>query len=122
MAFKNKREINRVYRHKRIRKKITGTSERPRVCVHRSLKNFYAQAIDDVERKVLFGMSTKSKLMNNKLNGGGNINAASQLGECFAAEAKKKGISKISFDRGGYLYHGRIKAFAEAARKAGLEF
>lgn len=116
------KEIQRTYRHTRIRKKISGSSERPRLCVHRSLNNFYAQIVDDSQRKVLFGMSTLNKAMKDKLKAGGNIGAATQLGEAFAAEAKKKGVSKVSFDRGGYPYHGRIKAFAEAAREGGLEF
>ncbi|MBI5150642.1 MAG: 50S ribosomal protein L18 [Candidatus Omnitrophica bacterium] len=118
-----KKELGRIYRHRRIRKQITGTSVRPRVCVHRSLKNFYVQVIDDTSGKVLLGMSTLAKPVRSQLkSSGGNANAAAYLGEIFAAEAKKKGIFKISFDRGGYLYHGCVKAFAEAARKGGLEF
>lgn len=116
------RELKRIGRHARIRKKITGTAERPRLCVHRSLNNFSAQVIDDSQGKVLFGMSTMGKSIATKIKYGGNIKAASALGEAFAAEAQKKGITKVSFDRGGHLYHGRVKAFAEGARKGGMEF
>jgi len=118
-----KKEIYRKLRHKRVRKKISGTSQQPRLCVNRSLSNFYAQVIDDSEGKTLFGLSTLTKSINEKINkNGGNLNAATVLGEEFAKRAQKKGIKKICFDRGGYLFHGRVKAFAEAARKAGLEF
>ena len=116
------KEYKRIGRHKRIRKKVTGTVDQPRLCVHRSLTNLYAQIVDDSAGKVLFGMSTRNKSVLNKAKGGGNIAAASVLGEAFAAEAQKKGIKKVCFDRGGYLYHGRIKAFAEGARKGGMEF
>ena len=116
------RELKRVGRHQRIRKKISGTSDRPRLCVHRSLNNFYAQIIDDTAGKVLFGMSTEEKGLSKKIKYCGNVNAASALGDVFAAEIQKKGIKKICFDRGGYLYHGRVKAFAEAVRKGGMEF
>ena len=101
---------------------MTGTADRPRLCVHRSLSNFYAQVIDDNQGKVLLGMSTLGKNIVQKIKYGGNIKAASALGEVFAAEAQKKGITKVSFDRGGYLYHGRVKAFADGARKGGMEF
>ena len=120
-AIKDK-EYKRIARHKRIRKKVVGTSARPRVCVHRSINNFYAQAIDDSIGKVLFGVSTLTKDLQDKIKSGGNVEAATQLGEVFAREAQKKGIKAICFDRGGYLYHGRVKAFAEAVRTAGLEF
>ena len=101
---------------------MSGTSGRPRVCVHRSLKNFYVQLIDDTLGKVLFGLSTREKSLAQRFKYGGNVQAASALGEAFAEMATKKGVTKICFDRGGYLYHGRVKAFAEAARKGGLEF
>jgi large subunit ribosomal protein L18 len=122
MNITKDREIKRVGRHKRIRKKIAGTSDQPRLCVHRSLTNFYAQIVDDSIGKVLLGMSTRNKGISSKIKSKGNIAAASVLGEAFAAEAKKKGIKKVSFDRGGYLYHGRVKAFADGARKGGMEF
>ena len=116
------KELKRYYRHKRIRRKVIGTGEKPRLCVHRSLNNFYAQIIDDASGKVLFGMSTLAKNFRSKIKSGGNVDAAAVLGETFGVEAQKKGFKKVCFDRGGYLYHGRIKAFADAARKSGMEF
>lgn len=118
----NVKEQQRIFRHERIRKGLTGTTERPRLCLHRSLNNLQAQIIDDQAGKILIGKSTLAKDIKSKFKTGGNVNAASILGEAVAAEAIKKGIKQVSFDRGGYLYHGRVKAFAEAARKAGLEF
>ena len=82
----------------------------------------HAQIIDDISGKVLFGLSTLDKNLRSKIKSGGNITAASLLGETLAQRAKAKGINKVCFDRGGYLYHGRVKAFAEGARKGGLEF
>jgi large subunit ribosomal protein L18 len=117
-----KKELTRMYRHSRIRKKIFGTGDRPRVCVYRSLKHFYVQVIDDTSGKVLFGLSTRTKDLRSRIKDGGNVDAAAQLGELFAVQAQKKGVRKMSLDRGGYLYHGRVKAFAEAARKGGMEF
>ncbi len=122
MIITKDRELKRVGRHKRIRKKVSGTTDQIRLCIHRSLTNFYAQAVDDTKGKVLFGMSTRAKGLSGKIKNGGNIAAASALGEVFAVEAQKKGIKKVCFDRGGYLYHGRVKAFAEGARKGGMEF
>ena len=117
------RELKRVSRHKRLRQKLIGTSERPRLCVHRSLNNLTAQVIDDAQGgKIIFGMSTLAKEIRTKIKSGGNINAATVFGETFAEQAKKKGITKVCFDRSGYVYHGRVKAFAEAARKSGLDF
>ena len=118
----NVKEQQRVYRHDRIRKDLAGTAERPRLCLHRSLNNLQAQIIDDSVGKVLIGKSTLAKEIKSKSKSGGNVSAATELGQALASEAIKKGIKKVAFDRGGYLYHGRIKAFAEAARKAGLEF
>ncbi|MFA5088373.1 MAG: 50S ribosomal protein L18 [Candidatus Omnitrophota bacterium] len=118
----NIKELKRVHRHKRIRKKVMGTAERFRLCVHRSLKNFYAQVIDDTTGKVLLGKSTLAKDLKDKVKNSGNIDDATILGEALAREALKKGIKKVCFDRGGYFYHGRVKAFAEAAKKGGLEF
>lgn len=116
------KENKRIYRHERIRKSVTGTTERPRLCLHRSINNLQAQIVDDVSGKIIIGKSTLAKDVRSKIKTGGNVSAAGVLGEALAQEAKKKGITKVCFDRGGYLYHGRIKAFAEAARKAGLEF
>ncbi len=114
--------LKRNFRHKRIRKKISGTSDQPRACIYRSLKNLYVQVVDDTTHKILLGLSTQTKELKNTIKSGSNVAAATLLGEQFAAEAQKKGIKKICFDRGGYLYHGRVKAFAEAARKGGMEF
>ena len=122
MDIPKTRELKRLSRHKRLRKKIAGTTERPRLCVHRSHKNIQAQVIDDSSGKVLLGLSTLNKELKKKAKYGGNISAAKALGEVVAAAAVKQGIKKVAFDRGGYMYHGRVKAFAEAARESGLEF
>ncbi len=117
-----KKELGRLKRHHRIRRYIRGTKEKPRLSVHRSLKNLFIQLIDDAEGKTLYSLSTLDKDFIAKSKNGGNVKAAEILGEIFAKEAQAKGIKKVVFDRGGYLYHGRVKALAEAARKAGLEF
>ncbi len=117
-----KKLIARLGRHKRIRKKVRGTSEQPRLSIHRSLKNMFCAIIDDTLGKTLLTVSTLDKEMRHQLKYGGNIKAAGLLGSLLAQRAKAKGINKICFDRGGYIYHGRIKALAEAARKEGLEF
>ena len=116
------KEQRRIYRHQRIRKDVSGGPDQLRLCVHRSSKNIYAQLIDDRQGKVLLGLSSLNKEIRSKIKKGGNIEAASVVGEMLARKAQAKGIQKVCFDRGGYLYHGRIKAFAEAARKGGLEF
>ncbi len=117
-----KKELGRIKRHQRLRQRVVGTPERPRVCVHRSLKNIYIQAIDDTAQKTLVSFST----MNNKAavagdKTGGKIAAARNLGLAFGEILKSKGLAKVSFDRGGYLYHGRVKALAEALREAGIQ-
>lgn len=117
-----KKLTKRKKRHLRIRKKIFGTSERPRLVVYRSLRNLFAQVIDDTKNKTLFSCSTLNKEIREKLPYRGNIKAASLLGELLAKKAREKKIKKVVFDRAGFLYHGRIKAFCEAARKEGLEF
>ena len=117
-----KKVRGRQRRHKLIRKKIIGTKDRPRLCVFRSLENLYAQLIDDIKGHTLFSASTNAPDLKKKIGHGGNVKAALVLGEEFAKRAKEKGFSKIVFDRAGYLYHGRVKAFAEAARKNGLIF
>ena len=94
----------------------------PRLIVHRSLNNISAQIVDDTQGKILFSFSTMDKDIKQKLPSAGNIKAAEFFGQALAQKAKEKGISKIIFDRAGYLYHGRIKAFADALRKGGLEF
>ncbi|UCD55188.1 MAG: 50S ribosomal protein L18 [Candidatus Omnitrophota bacterium] len=112
----------RIKRHKIIRKKVTGTKDKPRLCVFRSGKNLYAQLIDDMKGHTLFSFSTNTGALKTKVAYGGNVKAAASLGEAFAKRAKEKGFNKIVFDRAGYLYHGRVKAFAEGARKNGLVF
>jgi large subunit ribosomal protein L18 len=112
----------RVKRHKVLRKKVIGTKDKPRLCVFRSSKNLYAQLIDDITGKTLFSFSTNASDLKGKITYGGNVKAAESLGEEFGRRAKEKGFGKIVFDRAGYSYHGRVKAFAEAARKNGLVF
>ena len=104
--------------HKRIREKMSGTSGRPRLNVYRSLNHIYAQIIDDMGGKTLVSASTRQA----KSKTGGNVAAAKEIGKVIAQKAKEKGISQVVFDRGGYLYHGRVKAVADAARAAGLKF
>lgn len=120
--MKNKKELLRLKRHRRILLTMQGRESKPRLVVRRSLKNIYAQIIDDTKNKTLFSLSTFDKEIKQNFPSGGNIKAASFLGETFARRAKEKGISQIVFDRAGYLYHGRIKAFAEGLRKGGLQF
>ncbi len=122
MVKKNEKELQRLAKHSRIRKKMVGTPERLRLCVHRSLKNLYAQVVDDTTGRVMFGMSTLNKKVVEITKKGGNVEAAGLLGKVFAEEAKGKGLVRLCFDRGGYKYHGRVKAFAEAAREGGLDF
>jgi len=112
----------RIKRHKVLRKKIIGTKAKPRLCVFRSSKNLYAQLIDDMKGHTLFSFSTNAAAEKDKKGYGGNVKAARSLGEEFARRAKEKGFGKIVFDRAGYSYQGRVKAFAEAARKSGLIF
>lgn len=117
----NKNE-NRLARHKRVRKKVSGTPERPRLSVYKSAKNMYVQVIDDINKVTLVSASTIDKEMN--LDGlyGGNKEAAKKVGELIAKKAAAKGITEVVFDRGGYIYHGRVQVLAEAAREAGLKF
>lgn len=119
----DQKKIKRIRRHKRIRRKIFGTKTKPRFCVFRSLANIYAQLIDDIDERTLLSVSTADKDFKKKVKGSsGNVKAAAALGEVFAEEAKKKGISEVVFDRAGFLYHGRVRALAESARKHGLKF
>lgn len=118
-ADKNKA---RQKRHLRVRKHIIGTAERPRLNVFRSLKNIYAQVIDDEKGVTLVSASTMEKAFQDSKAAGGNIDAAKKIGEEVAKRAMEKGITEVVFDRGGYLYHGRVAALAEAAREAGLKF
>ena len=117
-----KKEELRLKRHKRIKMKMLGTATRPRLVVHRSLENISAQVIDDTVGKVLFSLSTKDKAIKQKFLKAGNLKSSELFGQLFAQTAKEKGFSKVIFDRAGYLYHGRIKIFADALRKGGLEF
>lgn len=117
-----KKLIQRRNRRERIRKKVFGTAQRPRLSVHRSLKNMFCTIVDDTLSKTLLTVSTLDKELKKQTKYGGNVKAATQLGALLAQRAKAKGISKVCFDRGGYIYHGRIKALAEGARKEGLEF
>lgn len=112
----------RQKRHLRIRKKIEGTAERPRMNIYRSIQNIYVQIINDKTGETLVSASTMDKEIKGKLKSTGNIEAAKAVGKLAAQRALKKGIKQVVFDRGGYLYHGRIKGLAEAAREAGLEF
>jgi len=112
----------RLKRHLRVRKKISGTAERPRLSVFRSSKHIYAQLIDDEKGITLASASTLDKELRGKIANGGSVEAARQVGELIAKRAKEKGVAKVVFDRGGYLYHGRIQALADAAREGGLEF
>jgi large subunit ribosomal protein L18 len=109
----------RVRIHTRIRRKVAGTGERPRLAVFRSLKHIYAQVIDDKMGRTLASASSAEK---GSAIDGGNIDGAKQIGKLVAERLKEKGFSRVVFDRGGYLYHGRVKALADAAREAGLEF
>ncbi|MBO6126987.1 MAG: 50S ribosomal protein L18 [Clostridia bacterium] len=117
----NKADKNecRLRRHKRVRGKIYGSAERPRLCVFRSLKHIYAQIINDDESKTLVSASS---LERNFKNYGGNKLAAREIGKIISERAKKAGISEVVFDRGGYIYHGRVKELAEGARENGLKF
>ena len=109
----------RAKRHQRVRGRISGTAERPRLCVFRSKSNIYAQIIDDVAGNTLVSASTVEKGFEGK---GGNCDAAKKIGAVVAERALQKGIEEVVFDRGGYIYHGRVKALAEGAREGGLKF
>jgi large subunit ribosomal protein L18 len=118
----NQSQARRLKRKARIHLSLLGTQERPRVIIHRSLKHLNAEAINDSASKIIFGLSSLDKEIRSKFPSAGNVKSAVFFGEVFARRAKEKGISKIIFDRAGYLYHGRVKAFAESLRKHGLEF
>ncbi len=120
--MKDKKKLARSKRKKRVRSRVVGTSERPRLNVFRSLKHIYAQAIEDTTGKTLVSVSTMSSELKGSLRYPGNVEAAKKVGELIAKKCLEKGIQKVVFDRSGYLYHGRIKALAEAARANGLTF
>ena len=116
------RDLKRQRVHQRVRMTVSGTAERPRLCVYRSLDHIYAQVIDDRAGKTLVSASSADKDTKKNLKGGGNVAAAKVVGKIVAERAKAAGVSKVVFDRGGYKYHGRVKALADAAREAGLQF
>ena len=120
--MKNRKESARRKRKKRVRSRITGTTERPRLNVFRSVKHIYAQAIVDTTGRTLVSVSTLSQELRGGLGHPGNVEAAKKVGELLAKKCLEKGIQKVVFDRSGYLYHGRIRALAEAARTGGLIF
>ena len=120
MIAKIDRNKARLKRHLRVRKKIKGTPARPRLSVFRSSKHIYAQIIDDTKGVTLAAASSLDKELG--IDNGGNVEAARKVGELIAKRAKEKGIEAVVFDRGGYVYHGRIQALADAAREAGLQF
>ena len=122
MAKVKTREDARIRRKKRIRKRVFGTAEKPRLSVFRSLNHIYVQAIDDRTGATLFSTSTLDQEVKEKTKKTGNRDAAKAVGEVLARKCKEKGIEAAVFDRSGYIYHGRIKALAEAARAAGLKF
>lgn len=120
MFKKADKKASRAKRHLRVRKKVTGTQERPRLSVYRSEKNIYAQIIDDVNAVTLASASTLDKDIDVKV--GGNKEAAKLVGSLIAKRAVEKGITEVVFDRGGYVYHGRVQVLADSAREAGLKF
>jgi large subunit ribosomal protein L18 len=120
MSIATDREVGRRVRHRRLRKKVVGLPNRPRLCVFRSHKHLYVQLVDDVAGKTLHGWSTRGERLKH-LARGGDIAAAKELGRLVAADVSEKGMTRVVFDRGGYLYHGRVKALAEAIRAGGLQ-
>jgi large subunit ribosomal protein L18 len=121
MLTQTSKNTNRRHVHHRIRKKIQGTAEKPRLNVYRSLNHVYVQVIDDLKgATIVSANSAEGRKGERKI--GGNVASAKAVGKVIAERAKAKGINKVVFDRGGYIYHGRIKALADAAREAGLEF
>tara|TARA_B100001142_G_scaffold329305_1_gene392135 strand:+ start:1745 stop:2110 length:366 start_codon:yes stop_codon:yes gene_type:complete len=115
-------KVRRVIRHGRIRKKVVGTTDRPRLAIYRSLNNIYAQLIDDSKGHTLASASTLDKDIQAEANMIGKIEISKRVGQIIAQKAKNEGITQVVFDRGGYKYHGRVKAVAEAVREEGLKF
>ncbi|MDQ0190420.1 50S ribosomal protein L18 [Alicyclobacillus cycloheptanicus] len=122
MITKDDRNRARKHRHLRVRKRISGTEARPRLNVYRSNKNIYAQVINDVNGTTLVSASSLDKELAEELKNGGTVEAARKVGALVAKRAIAKGVTSVVFDRGGYLYHGRVQALAEAARENGLQF
>lgn len=116
------RNAHRLRIHRRVRRRVAGTGERPRLAVFRSLKHIYAQVIDDRTGRTLASASTLDKQIRQQTRNGGNVAAAKVVGRAIAERALAAGIEKVVFDRGGYKYHGRVQALADAAREAGLKF
>ena len=122
MFKKVDKNANRIARHQRVRKTVKGTPERPRLNVYRSTSNIYVQIVDDINRITLVSASTIDKELKGTLSSTSNKDAAKKVGELAAKRALEKGIDTVVFDRGGYIYHGRIQELADAAREAGLKF
>ncbi|MCI9139836.1 MAG: 50S ribosomal protein L18 [Lachnospiraceae bacterium] len=122
MVNKKSRQSVRIKKHKRIRNRFSGTGDRPRLAVFRSNHHMYAQIIDDTVGNTLASASTLEKELQSELEKTNNVDAAAYIGKVIAKRALEKGITTVVFDRGGYLYHGKVKALAEAAREAGLQF
>ncbi|HZT43485.1 MAG TPA: 50S ribosomal protein L18 [Chthonomonadaceae bacterium] len=118
----NEKERLRQKRHRRVRAKVSGTAERPRLNVSRSLQHIYAQLIDDKNHHTLAAASTLDKSLRGKAKTGGNVEAAKAVGKLIAERGREKGVTAVVFDRGGYKYHGRVRALADSAREAGLQF
>jgi len=121
MLITTSKNTNRRHVHHRIRKKIQGTAERPRLNVYRSLNNIYVQVIDDLKGATIVSANSAEGKKGERKKGG-DVASAKALGKAIAERAKAKGINQVVFDRGGYIYHGRVKALADAAREAGLQF
>ena len=122
MYTKHDRRSARVKRHRRVRKHVSGTAERPRLAMYRSLHHISVQLVDDTAGRTLAAASTTEAELRASLQGGPTLSAASAVGKAIAARARDQGIESVIFDRGGYLYHGRVRALAEAAREGGLRF
>ncbi|MCM1047330.1 MAG: 50S ribosomal protein L18 [Clostridiales bacterium] len=122
MVRKESRQKIRVKKHRRMRNHLSGTAQRPRLAVFRSNNHMYAQIIDDTVGKTLVAASTLEKGVSAEIEKTNNVDAAAYVGTVIAKRALEKGIKAVVFDRGGYIYHGKVKALAEAAREAGLEF
>jgi large subunit ribosomal protein L18 len=121
MLTQSSKNANRRHVHERIRKKLLGTAERPRLNVYRSLNHIYVQIIDDLKGATIVSANSAEGKKGERRTGG-NVASAKEVGKAIAERAKAKGVTKVVFDRGGYIYHGRVKALADAAREAGLQF
>jgi len=119
MSGKHTKEERRIIRHRRVRRRVTGVAERPRLSVFRSGKHIYAQLVDDTGGRTLAAASSRERLA---VEQSGKVGISFAVGKLVAERARQQGISKVAFDRGGYLYHGRVKALADGARNGGLEF